>query len=621
MEKLIVTDEEKCTGCNSCIRVCPVFGANKVIAESGKSLYVETIPNNCIDCGICVRACAPQARDYIDDTETLFKDLHEGKAISVIVDPAVKANFIDSHENLFGYLKTRGVKYIYDGSFGADIFTWMYLRFLEKSPNNRENKISPSCPPIVNYLETRHPSIMNNLLPIQSPMMCMAIYLRKYRGITDDLAFLSPCVSKKNEMLATGKLLQYNITFEKLKEHIDKQETDIGTYTKTPYEIASPGLGELHSRHGGLRKCVEFYTDNSMWIKQISGETDVYTYLNNLSNQNSKAIKPQLLDILSCRRGCNFGSGCPTNENADLAEHNQYMTQKKLLANPEILENVLKDFDKTLKESDFTRKFESRQIGSYELTPQDVETGFEHLMKNSSQERNIDCSACGMSSCYDNARAVIHGLTSSESCVFRDRKIFKLEAQKIGENNEKLAKNFSQKIKSVHSIAEVVEYETKKIIDNIKNIQEKVKNNLADSEALKAIIDSVHEDIDLFIDMADDVVTIANQINLLSLNASIESAHAGLAGKGFAVVAGEVKNLADKTKTSANLAQDIHSSITPKISQLVTFLDDILISSHATEETVFVAREVIAEMNDEVSRQVNRVLTTVNELTLKAGLT
>lgn len=72
----------------------------------------------------------------------------------------------------------------------------------------------------------------------------------------------------------------------------------------------------------------------------------------------------------------------------------------------------------------------------------------------------------------------------------------------------------------------------------ITSVQQKMKNVVEDTKEIEKIVNIINE--------------VADQTNLLSLNASIEAARAGDSGKGFAVVAGEIKKLAENTGDSAN---------------------------------------------------------------------
>ncbi len=622
MGQLVFTTDA-CVGCNRCIGACSCKGANIAKKRNGENV-IEVDEDKCVACGACFDVCEHHARGYTDDTERFFADLKKGEKISIILAPAFKANYYNEYETVLGGLKKLGVNRILSVSYGADITTWAYINYIQKY--HFTGGISQPCPAVVGYIEKYLPELLPRLMPIHSPMMCSAIYAKKYMGLKDKLAFISPCIAKKNEIddPNTGGYVEYNVTFSHLMEYVRTHGIK-GTPACDEIEY---GLGSIYPMPGGLKENVYWLLGEDVFIRQVEGESHMYNYLRENKERIAKGNTPYLfIDALNCSAGCLYGTAVEAElaktEDAFYAielirqkskKNDKRTAWARRLTPKQRLKRLNKAFA-SLNLDDFIRTYTDQSDKCREKIPSrnELEQIFTEMKKETPEKQRINCGGCGYKNCTEMAVAIYNGFNYKDNCVHYVKDIAVEEqaqanclAQEMNalrtherEQQELLSKEIDEQFENLDVNISGMTNGCNVNAQESNEISEAVSKMSAFAYELQTSLERIRDYLgDLETNNAD-VISIANQTNLLALNASIEAARAGEAGKSFAVVAEQINVLAkdskdtvsksDQTKTDIGISIDTLHNNTGKLLQIVEDVDgriqNLVASTHEIAST------------------------------------
>lgn len=166
--------------------------------------------------------------------------------------------------------------------------------------------------------------------------------------------------------------------------------------------------------------------------------------------------------------------------------------------------------------------------------------------------------------------------------------------------------------------SEHIKAKFKSIIENIQNLYNEKEENV-----IKAIEDG--KVVENIVMMADTISSIAEQINLLALNASIEAARAGEQGKGFAVVAEEVGKLAEQSSQAVSgiketiiKVKEAFEKLSYTTNEILHFINDDIYSQFVSFQDIgnqyYNDSDYTSKMSNEIAAFSQQITATINQL-------
>ena len=258
------------------------------------------------------------------------------------------------------------------------------------------------------------------------------------------------------------------------------------------------------------------------------------------------------------------------------------------------------------------------EVGKIARAVNSVVTGFSRIITDIHHSmKDMNAFTGTFTSNFDSIGQSISSVNTAVNEIAQGATTQAADTQRVSESMNDMSNALNRTADSVNALSS----SAANMKESNATVDSTLKELLEISSHTQKSVDQVQEQTNITnesaqaIQAATDIIAgIANQTNLLSLNASIEAARAGEMGRGFAVVAEEIRGLADQSRESADKIRGIVENLISNSNQSVEIMNGVVGEIHQQNEKLGTTLDVFGTLNQEIQKVVGEINVISQEL-------